>query len=413
MVKLTPITAHKKDLKMFLETVKLAIQAIYANLLRSFLTVLGVIIGVAAVIAMVTIGQGASDSVTAEVEMQGTNTLFLIATPDKTGGPAIAFKDADVDTLINELLEVDVAAPFGKWSMTAIFGNQNHTTETTGTDNRYITASNWDMNIGRLFSHSEERSGAAVCILGSTVRKELFGTSNPIGETIRLGKLSCKIIGALTTRGGSGLGKDQDNVVLIPMRTFQRRVSGNRNIYAIFIALQKNTRNASGVNAVQTLMRERRRISPDEEDNFDIISMDQVAEMLTGVTSILTNLLAAIAGVSLLVGGIGIMNIMLVSVTERTREIGIRMALGAQAHQVMMQFLVEAVTLSLLGGAIGILVGLALAALAVNLMGIPFSPSPAIAVLAFVFSACVGIGFGYFPARKAAHLDPIEALRHQ
>ena len=286
-------------------------------------------------------------------------------------------------------------------------------TSVTGTDSRYLEARDMPVAQGRPFYESELRTGAAVCLLGQTVRRELFGSGDPLGQNLRLKTISCRVIGVMEEQGVSSFGTDQDDFVLIPIRTFQRRVSGNSDVSMIYVAVRSGLSTDRAKADIERLMRERRRISPFEEDDFNVFDMKQIASVLTGITSVLTGLLSAVAAVSLLVGGIGIMNIMLVSVTERTHEIGIRLAVGARESQVMLQFLVEAIVLSLLGGLIGILLGLALAALGANLLRVPFSPDPLIILMAFGFSAAVGVVFGYFPARRAARMHPIDALRHQ
>ena len=263
------------------------------------------------------------------------------------------------------------------------------------------------------FTQPEERSGAAVCLIGESVRQKLFGNTDPTGETIRLKSVSCEVVGLLQVKGASTFGQDQDDTVIAPVRMLQRRISGNSDVSSIRLALAPGVTTDRGIREIEALMRERRRIAIGEEDDFSVTDMAEITSMLTGINNVLAGLLSSVAAVSLLVGGIGIMNIMLVSVTERTREIGIRLAVGAQARQVLMQFLIEAVVLSLIGGLIGIVTGLSLAWVAARFMAIPFAPSPAVILLAFVFSAAVGVVFGYFPARAAARLDPIEALRHQ
>lgn len=403
---------------MIVETVRLAVTSIFRNALRSFLTVLGVVIGVASVIAMVTVGQGSSDQVIADVEKLGTNILMVrpgqrAIGARSMGDQARAFTLRDVDLLIEAVPMIETAAPIATGQATMIYGNANHRAQITATDTRYLVASDWPLALGRNFSVGETRGGRAVCILGETVRQKLFGAADPVGDGIRVKGFSCEVIGVLEAKGASSFGTDQDDVVLMPIRTFQRRVAGNTDVTTIYVAVAEDVSTEDAMREVEFVMRDLRRIGEREEDDFTVMDMKQVASMLSGITGVLTGLLAAVAAVSLLVGGIGIMNIMLVSVTERTREIGIRMAIGAQAHQVLMQFLIEAVALSLLGGVLGVFLGLVIAAVTSRLMVIPFAPDPVVILMAFVFSALVGVVFGYFPARSAARLDPIEALRHE
>lgn len=404
---------------MLYEAIRLALQAILRNAFRSFLTVLGIVIGVAAVIAMVTVGQGSTDQVEADVSTLGTNLLMIRpGQPSQgpgsgAGGSAASLTMKDVDAIEQQIASVAVAAPSNSRSMTAIFGNVNYSTTVTGTDNRYLIARDWDLASGRSFYESEQRTGSSACILGNTVQDKLFGNGNPLGASIRLKQIACRVIGTLEAKGASSFGTDQDDVILIPLKAFQRRISGNQDVSMIFASIRTGISTEKGKADIESLMRERRRIGPFEEDDFNVFDMKQISSMLTGITSVLTGLLSAVAAVSLLVGGIGIMNIMLVSVTERTREIGIRLAVGATEGQVLLQFLVEAIVLSLIGGLIGIVLGLALGLLGSRLLSIPFAPDATIVLAAFLFSALVGILFGYFPARRAARMDPIEALRHQ
>ena len=403
---------------MLYETLKLSLRTILRNALRSILTVLGVVIGVAAVIVMVTLGQGTTAQVTSDVAKLGSNILMV--RPGQAGpGPASAtadlrsFDGKDVEAVQDQIAGVIVAAPVLTRNLTSIYGNINHAQQIIGTDNRYLSAREWNVVRGREFSDGELQAGAAVCILGGTVAKALFQGSDPVGEKIRIRQISCEVIGELETKGNSGFGQDQDDTILMPLKTVQRRIAGRQDISMIYVAVDKSYRTADVQAGIETLLRERRGVGVGDRDNFSVMDMAQVASMLTSISGVLTGLLSAVAGVSLIVGGIGIMNIMLVSVTERTREIGIRLAIGAQAHQVLLQFLVEAVVLSLFGGILGIILGLGFAAVGGSFLGVPFIFDPVIVVTAFVFSALVGVAFGYFPARRAARLDPIEALRHE
>jgi putative ABC transport system permease protein len=401
---------------MLLEAVKLAFQAIRRNALRSFLTVLGIVIGVAAVIAMVTIGNGTTAKVTADLARLGSNLLF--ARPGQFG-PGRASTDAkpfnvrDVEALKTQLPGVRAVAPVAQKSFTVIYGGENRVTVVTGTDLDYFITQDWMLAAGRQFLEGEIRGGRAACIIGETVRDKLFGRTDPIGQNMRVKNVSCEVIGLLHSKGQSSTGTDQDDVVLIPLRAFHRRLAGNTDIGSISISAKDGVDTAKVQADTERLLRERRNIARGQEDDFSVRDMKQLAQTTAGTTAMLTGLLGAVAAVSLLVGGIGIMNIMLVSVTERTREIGIRLAIGALEGQVLLQFLVEAVVLSLFGGLVGILLGLGLAWLATNGLSVPFLVDPMIVLIAFGFSALVGVIFGYFPARRAARLDPIEALRHE
>jgi ABC-type antimicrobial peptide transport system permease subunit len=401
---------------MFYETLKLAVQAIRRNALRSFLTLLGIVIGVSAVIAMVTIGNGTTEKVKEEMAKLGTNVLFIRPGqwgPGRSSATAKPFNARDIAELRSQLNGVKAVAPMGQQSVTVIYGSESRSVGTIGTDADYIVTQDWGLTGGRNFLDSETRSGRAVCIIGETVHDKLFGSTDPIGRRIRVNNVSCEVIGLLEPKGESGFGTDRDDVILMPLRTYQRRIAGNTDINTINVSAMDGVDTSKVQAEIERLLRERRGITPGEEDDFRVADMKQIADTQTATTSILTALLGAVAGVSLLVGGIGIMNIMLVSVTERTREIGIRLAIGAQESQVLMQFLVEAVVLSLFGGTIGVLLGLALAGAASAGMSIPFVLDPSIVVIAFAFSALIGIVFGYFPARRAAQLNPIDALRHE
>jgi len=401
---------------LFYETLKLAFQAIMRNALRSFLTLLGVVIGVGAVIAMVTIGQGTTARVEAEMEKLGSNLLFVRPGqfgPGRATAEAPPFDAREIEAMRSQFRDVRAVAPVSRGMATVVFGSESRSVTVIGTDNAYFVTQDLGVQRGRRFLDGEIRGGQAVCLIGETVRDELFGSTNPIGRRVRVNKVSCEVIGLLEEKGETGFGRDQDDVVIMPLRTYQRRIAGNTDIGTIFVSAARKELTGDVQADIEWLLRERRNIGPQEEDDFAVADMQQIAATQTQTTSILTVLLGAVAGVSLLVGGIGIMNIMLVSVTERTREIGIRLAIGATGRQVLMQFLVEAIVLSLIGGVIGVILGLSLAGLAVRAMDIPFILDIQIVVIAFMFSALVGIIFGYFPARRAAHLNPIDALRHE
>ena len=402
---------------MFFETSRLALRAISRNLLRSFLTVLGVVIGVAAVIAMVTIGNGTTEQVKSELSRLGTNMLFVRPGqfgPGRASTEAKRFDDRDVEAIRNQISGIRAVAPQNRSSAaTVIFGGKNHQTSVIGTTNDYLIAQDWTIALGRDFQPAEDRGGQIGCIIGETVRQELFGAENPVGQTVRVSNISCPVIGVLARKGQSGLGDDQDDTIIMPLKIHQRRIGGTTTISSIMVSAQDGVSTAKVQSDLQNLLRERRRIGIGREDDFTVNDMTQIASAMTGTTTLLTGLLGAVAAVSLLVGGIGIMNIMLVSVTERTREIGIRLAIGALEKQVLTQFLVEAVMLSAFGGLVGILTGLGLAYAVVSYLTVPFVTSPSIIFLAFAFSAAIGVIFGYFPARRAASLSPIEALRHE
>jgi putative ABC transport system permease protein len=403
---------------MLFETVLLAQREIRRNVLRSSLTVLGIVIGVAAVITMVTLGGGATAKVTSDISKLGSNLLQVrpgqgFHGPGGSRTAADPFDAADAVAIEKQVSGLRAVAPSAGKTSQVIFGNQNRSTLITGTTNGFLKARDWDLSEGRPFTEGEMRAGKAVCLLGATVKKELFGDQQTIGANIRIGKIAFKVIGVLASKGMGSFGNDQDDLVIIPLRTFQRRLAGNTEVSTIYVSAQDGVSTEKVKADIEQLMRERRRITNGKEDEFNVRDMQEIISTLTGTTRVLTALLSAVAAVSLLVGGIGIMNIMLVSVTERTREIGTRLAIGAREREVLMQFLVEAVVLASFGGLIGIALGLTAAAVGARMLNVPFVWNAGIITLAFFFSAAVGVIFGYFPARKAARLDPIEALRYE
>ena len=400
---------------MLWNTLLLSLRAITRNVLRSFLTILGVVIGVAAVITMVTLGKGATRSVSDQISSMGSNLLML--RPGQRFGPgadvAPNFKLADVEAIRAQITTIDAVAPVASLSVTAVYQARNWSTMVTGSTNDHFRAGNWEIVSGREFSETEERSGRAVCVIGESVRSNLFGAQNPVGSDIRIKQFSCEVVGLLKAKGQSAMGSDQDDTVVMPLRTVQRRLTGSQDVSRLTVSVREGASIDAAKEQLVLLMRERRNIAENEDDNFRVMDTRQIAETLTGTTRILTMLLGAVAAVSLLVGGIGIMNIMLVSVTERTREIGIRLAIGALEREVLLQFLIEAVVLASLGGLIGLALAAGASMTIARMMGIPYLFDPLTNILSFLFSAAIGVIFGYFPARRAAQLDPIDALRHE
>jgi putative ABC transport system permease protein len=402
---------------MLWDMLRLALYAILRNPLRSGLTMLGVVIGVAAVITMVIIGTGTSARVTSDLSRLGTNLLLVKPGQNQVGthglrSSAPAFTLADSTALQQETPGIEAVAPVASRNAQVISGDRNRATSVLGTTAAFLKVRAWPIDRGRGFTDMDERGGRAVCIIGASVYRDLFGGRTPLGQRLRLGGFSCEVVGTLAPKGESGGGSDQDDLVLVPIRWFQRTMAGNNGVSQIFVSARNGVDTSKVQADITRLLRERRR-NPGGGDNFSVRDMREVVDTATRTAHFLTGLLSTIAAVSLIVGGIGIMNVMFVSVTERTREIGIRLAIGALKRDVGLQFLVEAVALSSIGGVLGIMLGLVGAYAGVHLLGVPFVFQPGIILLAFTFSAAVGVLFGYFPARQAARLDPIEALRHE
>jgi putative ABC transport system permease protein len=400
---------------MWFNTVWLALRSIRRNLLRSFLTILGIVIGVSAVITMVTLGNGATRAVQDQISGLGTNLLQI--RPGQRMGPgsggAPAFKSSDADAIAQQIGGVLAVAPEARATATLVAGGRNWSSSIIGSSNEWLTTGNWTLAAGRQFLAEELQAGSAVCIIGESVRRELFGKDDVLGERMRVKAFSCEVIGVLASKGQGAFGNDQDDMVLVPLRTLQRRLTGNTRVNTLLVSMQEGSDAERLKSSLNGLLRELRKLASGDEDNFNILDTKQLADTLSGTTKVMTMLLGAVAAVSLLVGGIGIMNIMLVSVTERTREIGLRLAIGALEREVLLQFLIEAVVLAALGGVIGIVLATGASMLLAQLMQVPYLFSPGVNLLSFVFSAAIGVVFGYFPARRAARLDPIEALRHE
>ena len=401
---------------MFFNTILLALRSIRRNLLRSFLTILGIVIGVSAVITMVTLGNGATLAVQQQIQGLGTN-LLQIRGGQRLGpgaAPAPAFKDTDAEAIAQQIGGIAAVAPEARASTTLVADGRNWSSSVIGSSNEWLKTGNWKLAQGREFSPEEERAGASVCIIGATLHRELFGSSpDVLGQQLRVKAFSCNVIGVLDSKGQGAFGNDQDDMVLIPLKTLQRRVTGNNRVNTLLVSMAEDSDPERVKSSLRDLLRELRKLSPTDEDNFNVLDTKQLADTMAGTTKVMTTLLGAVAAVSLLVGGIGIMNIMLVSVTERTREIGLRLAIGALEREVLLQFLIEAVVLAALGGLIGIAIAAVASVGLAQVMQVPFVFNPTVDLLSFVFSAAIGVVFGYFPARRAARLDPIEALRHE
>jgi len=396
----------------------IAIKEIKRNILRSFLTILGIVIGVASVIAMVMIGDGTTANVQQSISKLGTNMLTLRVGQERRGPPrednsAKPFTEGDINAIKNELQNIKAVAAENSSRMNIVYGNKSSTALVIGTSNDYFIIKDWETTEGKIFDENELNNGKSSCIVGTSVVKQLFADENPIGMNIRLKNLSCNIIGILKSKGASAFGSDQDEIIIVPLKMYQQKIKGDKDVSSILISITDGVFINNAKTEITSLMQERRGLRVDEPDNFHIRDMQEMLSTMTSTTKMLTYLLGSIAGISLLVGGIGIMNIMLVSVTERTREIGTRLAIGAMENEVLLQFLVEAIVLSTLGGIIGIVLGLGIGSLTVNIMDLPFILNHQIILISFIFSTLIGVFFGYFPARKAARLNPIDALRYE
>jgi len=403
---------------MFYSVFLLALRSVQRNMLRSFLTILGIVIGVSAVITMVTLGNGATAAIQAQISGLGTNLLMV--RPGQRGfggggGSVPQFTEADAESVAAQIGGVAAVAPQGTTSVTVVGNGRNWATTVTGSTNAWFSVGNWSLASGRLFAPDEQLAGASVCIIGESVRREIFGGlpgQMGLGQRLRVKQFSCDVVGILTAKGQGGMG-DQDDVVVVPLHTLQRRVTGSRRVNTLLVSMADGSNSVPLKASLIQLLRERRKLAAGDDDNFNIFDTQQLAQTLSSTTEVLTTLLGAVAAVSLLVGGIGIMNIMLVSVTERTREIGLRLAVGALEREVLLQFLIEAVVLSALGGLVGIAIATVASYALSHYMAVPYVFDVTINVLALVFSAGIGVLFGYFPARRAARMDPIEALRHE
>lgn len=400
----------------------IAIRAVKANKMRSILTSLGIIIGVAAVIIMLAIGNGAQITIQNEMKSMGTNLIIVRSGTSTSGGQRMGhgsqptMKGADGDAIQEKISAIRLAAPVLSDTGQIVYGNANWSTSITGTDNRYFQIKDWDLAYGRYFSEADLKNAGKVAILGTTVVKELFGDVDPLGRTIRIKGIPFTVIGVTISRGQSGPGMDQDDTVYIPLSTAQKKVTGIAfpdMVKMVMLQAVDSKSTYSSQEQIRTLLRQRHNLGSNKEDDFVIMNLTQMMEMMENSTKVLTILLGSIASISLLVGGIGIMNIMLVSVTERTREIGIRMAIGAKSWDIRLQFLTEALVLSLIGGLIGVIIGLVGVWLISTFSSFTAVVSLGYVILPFSFAGLVGLFFGFYPAYKASLLNPITALRYE
>ena len=400
-------------------TFRIALRALARNKLRSFLTMLGIIIGVGAVIAMVAIGEGAKATIRSQIASLGTNVLIILPGTTSQGGVRVGFgsvntlTDGDVRAIREEIRSVAFASPVLRRAEQVVAGNLNWGTLAQGVAPEYQHIRDWQVIEGRFLHDGDIENDAKVAVLGQTVVRNLFGNDDPLDTVIRIRNIPFRIVGILAVKGQSSQGSDQDDVILIPYTTMQKRLMRITYVQTIMASAVSADRVEEAQEQVTLLLRQRHRIQPDREDDFFIRNLSDISEAASGSARVMAILLGAVASISLLVGGIGIMNIMLVSVTERTREIGIRMAVGARSHDIMLQFLVEAVVMAATGGCIGILLGIGSSEVLKFWAQWPTLVSPAIVAIAFLFSGAVGIFFGFYPAQKAANLDPIDALRYE
>ncbi|HOB85213.1 MAG TPA: ABC transporter permease [Bacteroidales bacterium] len=399
---------------------RIAIRALYRNKMRALLTMLGIIIGVASVIAMLAIGEGSKRSITEEMSSMGSNLVMIMPDFQSRGGVSLGasnsmvLKYSDVTAIRNEAASISLVSPSVNSSGQAIYGNQNTLTSIYGISEEYLEIRKLTIETGRIFNETEVRSMAKVCLLGQTVVENLFGEdSDPVGATIRIKNLPFEVIGVLEDKGESGMGQDQDDLILAPYTTVQRRLAAIDYINGIYCSAVSEGKSSSAIDEVTEILRRTHKIKEVEESDFRVMSQSELIESVSTVTNIMKYLLGAIAGISLLVGGIGIMNIMFVSVTERTREIGLRMSIGGRGKDILRQFLVESMLLSLTGGIFGILSGYLIAKIAGTLMNTSTYITSQSVILAFAVCFVIGVFFGWYPAKKASNLNPIDALRYE
>lgn len=398
---------------MFFDCLRMALRELFANPLRTALTTLGIVIGVSAVVAVVTVMQSVSRQVMDDVSTMGQNIVLVHPKRDKRDGRTLPLEVGDAVAIARDVRGVTAAAPVAVREFSFSANGHEVQVATFGTTNAYLAIRTWGLAKGRLFYASEEAGGGAFCMLGDTTRQDLFGAQNPIGAVIRSGRFTCRVIAVLAKKGNSTFTAEIDEAILMPVATYHRRLAGNTDVDMLFVSALNGIAPQRVADGISKLMRERRQVLDSAFDNFRVTDVREAAKSAESIATKLAFAVAGLAAISLVVGGIGIMNIMLVSVTERTREIGIRLAVGARSPDILMQFLIEAVTLSVLGGIAGIALGLAVSGGLAALVGVPFRVNTEVLAFGFAVPALIGVTFGFFPALRASRLDPIDALRYE
>jgi len=403
----------------YINSIKIALNALKRNKFRAFLTMLGIIIGVASVIVMLAIGQGSKKSIQDQMSGMGTNLIFAMPGAEQKGGVRMGNSDAksmklsDVDAIEKNCPAISDVSPEVRSSGQAVLGNQNWPTSIYGVNNKYFNIKKYTIGRGRTFTETEIQTYAKVCLVGQTVVENLFGKTDPIGQSIRFKNIPLLIIGILGEKGENGMGQDQDDLVMAPYTTVQKRILAITHIQSIAASAASESQNEAAIEQITASLRHSHKLKTGDDDDFQVRSQSEMVQMFSSISDIMTLLLGAISGISLLVGGIGIMNIMYVSVTERTREIGLRLSVGGRGNDILLQFLIESILLSVFGGVIGIILGIVATQVMASIMSWPVVITTISVVMSFLVCSAIGIFFGWYPARKAASLNPIDALRYE
>ncbi len=403
----------------YLNSIKIALNALKRNKFRAFLTMLGIIIGVASVIVMLAIGQGSKKSIQDQMSGMGTNLIFAMPGSEQKGGVRMGNSDAqsmklsDIDAIEKNCPAISDVSPEVRSSGQAVVGNQNWPTSIYGVNNKYFSIRKYTIGTGRTFTENEIQTYAKVCLVGKTIVENLFAKTDPIGQTVRFGNIPLLIIGILGEKGENGMGQDQDDLIMAPYTTVQKRILAITHIQSIAASAASETQNEAAIEQMTESLRQSHKLKAGEDNDFQVRSQSEMVQMFSSISNVMTILLGAISGISLLVGGIGIMNIMYVSVTERTREIGLRLSVGGRGNDILLQFLIESILLSVFGGVIGITLGIVATQVMASIMSWPVVITTLSVVMSFLVCSAIGIFFGWYPARKAASLNPIDALRYE